>query len=397
MTDKQHSHVSVSTCSLADMGHRRSQQEDSLGYVNIPSNQKMQTLIRGHLYMVADGIGGSKGGEIASRIAVERIIKSYYTLPSSTVQSVLKQAILRANEQILAESKKRNLPNMGTTVVCAVLCDGMLYVTHLGDSRAYLLRENKLKRLTIDHSCVQELVEKGELSEEETRHHPQHHQITRALGTSSSIEPAIKTFPISPGDQLLLCSDGLHDELSDQTIKKLLTSKADQQTICNNLLLQANLAGGRDNISLIMTRVEALEPLSGSTTYTTLPPLNSRQIKKWKHEELAPSSSSPSQEGPIFGSQPSQFSWLGLTTIILAALLILQTIWVQSHSYTMLRDLNRTQRDLEIIIERIENERYGEVDERLIRDLIKAQPDPQQPLNTPTPFVISPQSDANTP
>jgi protein phosphatase len=394
MTKQQHSHVSVSTCSLADMGHRRSQQEDSLGYVNIPANQKTQTLIRGHLYVVADGIGGSEGGEIASRIAVESIIKSYYTLPATTVPSVLKQAILQANKQILAVGQKRNWPNMGTTVVCAVLSDRMLYLTHLGDSRAYLLREGQLKRVTTDHSHVQTLIEKGELSKEEAPHHPQYHQITQALGSSSSIEPAIKSFSISPGDQLLLCSDGLHDELSDQEIKQLLTSEADQQTICNNLVLQANLAGGKDNISLIMTRVEGLEARSGSKTYATLPPLNGRQIKKWKHEELA----SPSQVGTIFWSRPPQFTWwLGLTTVILVALLILQTIWFQSQSYTMQRDLNRTQRDIERIIERIDQEKYREVDDRLIRDLIKAQPKPREPLNTPTPFIISPQSDANTP
>ncbi|MGB0384350.1 MAG: Stp1/IreP family PP2C-type Ser/Thr phosphatase [Ardenticatenaceae bacterium] len=396
MTEKQHNHVLVSTCSVADAGRTRERQEDSLGYVNIPPKQKMEALLRGHLYVVADGIGGSKGGEIASRVAIESIIKSYYTLSGSTVQSVLKEAILRANEQILAESVKRKLPNMGSTVVCAVLCDGTLYVAHLGDSRAYLLREGELKRLTTDHSHVQTLIEKGELSEEEAPHHPQYHKITHALGTSSSIEPEINRFRVSASDQLLLCSDGLHDELSDQTIKKLLLSGGDQQTICSNLVQRANLAGGRDNISLILTRVEGLKPLSVSKTYTELPRLNARQIEKWKHEELA--SPSASQEGTIYWSQREPSSWwLGLTTVILAALLILQTIWFQSEYRTMRSDLDRAQKGIETIINRIDQEGYGEVDDKLIQDLIKAQPQPEQPLNTRTPFVIAPKSDTDTP
>lgn len=394
MTEKEYHHVLVSTCSVADMGRSREQQEDSLGYVNIPPKEKIEALRRGHLYVVADGIGGSKGGQVASRIAVESIIKSYYTFPGTTIPSVLKQAILQANKQILVEGAKRHLPTMGTTVVCAVLSDGMLYVAHLGDSRAYLLQDHNLKRVTSDHSYTQSLIDKGELSEEEAHEHPQYHKITHALGTSSSIEPTINRFPVLSGDQLLLCSDGLHDELTDQTIKKLLLSGENQQTICNNLVQRANLAGGRDNISLILTCVEELKPISESNTYTSLPQLKVGQINKWSHAELATGkrSASRTKNRATAWLRPSL---LPITSVILAILLLLQTIWFQSEYGSMRSDLDRAQRKIEIIINRLENDSYGEVDEKLIQDLIKAQPQPEEPLDTPTPFVIVPKSDTD--
>ncbi|MGB0388266.1 MAG: Stp1/IreP family PP2C-type Ser/Thr phosphatase [Ardenticatenaceae bacterium] len=333
MREKQHSHVSVTTCSLADTGHRRSQQEDSLGYVNIPLGEKTVALHRGHLYVVADGVGGAKGGEIASSIAVQTIIENYYTVPGSSVESTLKNAILRAHEQIRAESQKHDLHKMRTTVVCAVIRGANLTVAHLGDSRAYVLREGELIRLTSDHSVVQELIDTQELSKEEASYHPEKHVITRALGSFATIEVEVSSFAISPGDRLLLCSDGLHDELSEEEMQRLLATDGNSTAICTALVEQANLAGGKDNIGVIVTDVDGIDSAPGFRAYPHLPPTQFGRIKPFSHMKLAylEAESEEVAKQPPSWWQRQQPNWvLAVTTIIFVTMLILQTLWFQS-------------------------------------------------------------------
>jgi len=416
MTEKQHSHVSVSTCSLADMGHRRDQQEDSLGYVNIPPSEKTVALHRGHLYVLADGVGGSKGGEIASSIAVQTIIENYYTVAGTTVESTLKNAILRAHERIRVESQKRKLPKMRTTVVCAVICGDRLTVAHLGDSRAYLLREGQLKRVTNDHSVVQELLDQDKLTEEEASHYPERNVITRALGSFSPIELEINTFPILAGDRVLLCSDGLHDELSDEQIESLLTESeaalsepagalsepagANPERAGTILVEQANLAGGKDNISLILTDVDEIKNAPGFRAYPHLPPIKFSHVKKFSHVSLAyidPEAKEEQQNRTWW--QRQQPGWvLAVTTMIFVAILILETLWVQNHYQTIQSNLSRTQTDIETIISKVDQNKYEDPQENLREDLMQARPQPEEEYNKPLIIPISaPASSTKTP
>lgn len=344
MTEKQHSHVSVTTHSLTDTGHRRSNQEDSLGYVNIPPGEKTLALHRGHLYVVADGVGGAKGGEIASSMAVQTIIESYYTVPGTTVESALKNAVLRAHEQVRLESQKRDLHKMRTTVVCAVIRGATLTVAHLGDSRAYLLHEGELKQLTSDHSLVQELVDTQELSEEEASYHPEKHVITRALGTFADIEVEVNTFTILPSDKVLLCSDGLHDELSQEEIQRVLVTHANPTDICSALVEEANLAGGKDNIGLIVTHVEAINRAPGFRAFPhDLSLIQFSKIKRFSHIKLADVKAEDEDVAAQSRSwwQRQQPNWvLALITIIFVTILTFQTLWFQ-RAYGRL-DVNTT-------------------------------------------------------
>lgn len=400
MTKQQHRNVSVRTCSLTDTGHRRSQQEDSLGYVNIPPGEKTVALHRGHLYVLADGVGGAKGGEMASSIAVETIIESYYTVAGTTVESTLKNAILRAHGRIREESETHKLPKMRTTVVCAVICGERLTVAHLGDSRAYLLQEDHLKRVTNDHSVVQELIDTQDLNEEEALHHPERNVITRALGSVSSIELEINTYPISAGDKVLLCSDGLHDELSDEQLERLLTEseahkqgRANPERACTMLVEQANLAGGNDNISVILTGIEEIKSIPGFRAYPHLLPIKFNQIKKFTRTQLAyvkPGMEKIEQEQQTWWQRPRwQFA---LTVIILVAMLILEALWFQNHYHTMQSNLYRTQTDIETIIFKVDENKYEKDPDALHQDLIQARPQPEQPYHTPTPPFIMPDS-----
>ncbi|MGB0385401.1 MAG: PP2C family protein-serine/threonine phosphatase [Ardenticatenaceae bacterium] len=345
-----HTHVSVTTCSLADIGHIRAQQQDSLGYLNIPTDQNTVPPQRGNLYVVADGVGGSQAGDVASRLAVETIIEHYYTAPATRVEYALKNAILRAHQRLQAKSEAR------TTVVCALICGSRLVVAHVGDSRAYLLRAGKLKRVTSDHSVVQEMIDKDQLSEEEAQRHPDRHLITRSLG-SHSHEPTISRFQIEPGDLLLLCSDGLHGELSDESIETVLLANTNPESACAALVEQANLSGGRDNISLILTRVEAMPTLFSFHQEPHLPPLKLRDINHFSYARVAPNHNEALQplefneindlchttalsvdsitaqaiEANRFCWRTSSTRLLAAVTMILLSMLIMQTIWFQSH------------------------------------------------------------------
>lgn len=381
-TRKQYSHVSVTTCSLADIGHVRTQQQDSLGYVNLPTGQNKIALQRGNLYVVADGVASSQAGEQASRLAVETIIESYYTAPATKVEYCLKNAILRASQRIQTINHKHNT----TTVVCAVIRGSMLYIAHVGDSRAYLLHAGKLKRLTVDHTVVQEKIDKQQLTEEEAKSHPERHTITRALG-SHSYQPTIGSFHIEPQDVLLLCSDGLHGELSDEAIENLLIANTNLKTTCAALVEQANLSGGRDNISLIVTRVEAIEQVFDSHEEADLPPLPFRDINNFSYarvtsinarqqiklRDINNFSDTTTQSVDSTASQETLSWWrrrlLGIFTIILVTLLIIQTIWFQNEYRSIERDLQSTQENFDRLILDYEQGNYGDVEAKLLQKL----------------------------
>lgn len=210
------------------------------------------------LLVVADGMGGHQGGEVASRMAVGTLGKLCRE-GDGDPPTRLTHAIERANTEIRKlASRDRTLKGMGTTLVALLLCkNGPSYVAHVGDSRLYRLRSEEFRALTEDHSVVALMVRNGSISAEEARDHPKRNQIMRALGAWEDIEIDIAPLDIQPGDALLLCSDGLYGMLPDADLKVLASRSSDPHSVVAWMIDAANQAGGKDNITAMIAHVFA--------------------------------------------------------------------------------------------------------------------------------------------
>ncbi len=231
------------TCKT-DTGRQRRDNEDS-AYARAP------------VFVVADGMGGAQAGEVASRIAVEAFERG---LPDSgSPEERLAERVREANQQIYERSRAdRGRAGMGTTLTAAYVDDTHVAIAHVGDSRAYLFRDGSLQRLTQDHSLVDELVRRGKLTEEQAAEHPQRSIITRALGPEPDVEVDTWTYPARAGDVVLLCSDGLTSMISEERVKAVLTEHDNLDEAADALIRAANEAGGRDNITVVLFRLEDL-------------------------------------------------------------------------------------------------------------------------------------------
>jgi PPM family protein phosphatase len=222
---------------------------------NVRRSNEDAYLMRSPLFMVADGMGGAQAGEIASRMTAEAFaaVDLIHTPPADALRATIRSA----NARILERSRSDpDAAGMGTTVTAALLDDdGTITFAHVGDSRAYLLRDGSLQRLSDDHSLVGELVRKGELSESEAEHHPQRSVITRALGTDDSVEVDTFTVQAKDGDVVLLCSDGLNTMVPEGTIADVLAAAEPAATIARNLVRAALQGGGEDNVTAIVFRI----------------------------------------------------------------------------------------------------------------------------------------------
>jgi PPM family protein phosphatase len=232
------------TCKT-DTGRQRRDNEDS-------------ALARAPVFVVADGMGGAQAGEVASRIAIEAFERG---LPDSgTPEERLASRVREANHQIYERSRTdRGRAGMGTTLTAAYLDHSHVAIAHVGDSRAYLFRDGTLQRLTQDHSLVDELVRRGKLTEEQAAEHPQRSIITRALGPEPDVEVDTWSYPARAGDVVLLCSDGLTSMISEERIAEILAAHHDLDAAADELIREANEAGGRDNITVVLFRVEELD------------------------------------------------------------------------------------------------------------------------------------------
>jgi PPM family protein phosphatase len=217
---------------------------------------------RAPVFVVADGMGGAQAGEVASRIAVEVFQQA---LPESgSPEERLASGVRAANRKIYDLSRvEHERAGMGTTLTAAYLDDAQLAIAHVGDSRAYLFRDGSLTRLTQDHSLVEELVRRGKLTEAQAAEHPQRSIITRALGPEPEVEVDTWSYPVRAGDVLLLCSDGLTSMIGEDVVLEVLNSASTLNEAAERLIGEANDAGGRDNITVVLFRLEEVGEDSG--------------------------------------------------------------------------------------------------------------------------------------
>lgn len=265
-------------------GRKRQLNQDSVLALARPLGR----LRRSALLVVADGMGGHKAGDVASRLAVKSLHESLgwlidapSTLPSPTAAAraaglppgrpigadarvylnlQMRLAVARANDAIqrYARANAELAGNLGTTLTCALLVDQTALIANIGDSRAYLWRNGRLRRLTEDHSYVGLLVKRGQLQEHAVYDHPQRHLVTRSLGSNARVEPDLVAVDLLPGDRLLLCSDGLWETLRDGVqIGRLLQANPLEAAVAE-LIDHANAVGGADNISVVLGEVVAL-------------------------------------------------------------------------------------------------------------------------------------------
>lgn len=239
------------TCAaLTDVGRVRRSNEDSI-YCSSESG----------VFVVADGMGGHAAGEVASAIASERIAErlcdTCATLTLEQVDDRFRTAFVEAGREILRQAAENTARlGMGTTATVLLLRkDGNYVIGHIGDSRAYLARDGMISRVTRDHSWVQEQVDRGVITPEQARNHPQSNIITRALGTEPDPTPDLYRGDLQDGDVFLLASDGLTDMVSEERMLSILLEEKDPEDCVAQLIREANLAGGMDNISAVMARI----------------------------------------------------------------------------------------------------------------------------------------------
>ena len=258
--------LKIQAAGLSDRGMKRSHNEDSLSVV--PSLG---------LFIVADGMGGHNAGEVASRQAIESIVQflrdsqrdtDTWPMPPNPELTVIENRIVTAVKLANRDVCKLSMEHpeyhgMGTTLV-GLLLDApseKISIAHVGDSRAYRLREGRMEKITRDHSWVEEQLERGIITPEEAKNHRWKNVITRALGNKLEVEVDVNTFEIRSGDVYLLCSDGLSGMIDKDIMEQILIANADLEESAQALIRAANEAGGHDNISLILIRM--LEDESG--------------------------------------------------------------------------------------------------------------------------------------
>lgn len=241
---------------LSDIGCVRKRNEDSSTILYLRSqNDKAPGL----LALVADGMGGHKAGNHASQLAVQIICDSI-SIVSKPSESNLEQAFLKANEVIFQEaSENADFAGMGTTATALLIVEGSGWMAHVGDSRLYCLRNNQLKQLSQDHTLVANLVSNGFITKEQAKSHPDRNVLDRAMGTHKHLQIMHTPIDITRGNIFILCSDGLHDLVSDEEIQEKFINYS-LQASCNQLIDLARSRGGFDNISIVSVRCEKSAP-----------------------------------------------------------------------------------------------------------------------------------------
>lgn len=289
----------IGSSARTDTGRRRRRNEDAL-------------VCEPPLFAVADGMGGAQAGEVASQLAAESVREQGQGGLAAPEQVI--ELIRAANRRVYSySSENASARGMGTTMTVAMVAGDGVVIGHVGDSRAYLLRDDKLTQLTQDHSLVAELVRSGRLSPEEAETHPQRSVITRALGTDPEVEVDLFSLAAKDRDLFLLCSDGLTSMVADEEMERLLVdSRDDLDAATRELIEAANQAGGEDNISVVLFELEV----------TAVPEEESDVAKTLTEIDAVPALRVEPEE-PRRSRRPPRAVLLGMTVAFLIALVAL--------------------------------------------------------------------------
>ncbi|MVM34053.1 Stp1/IreP family PP2C-type Ser/Thr phosphatase [Spirosoma sp. HMF4905] len=253
----------VNAVVVSDLGNVRQNNEDTGLFVRLADEGIRR--IKGHLLLVADGMGGHLAGEVASQMAAEIINREYFQHTESIEKSLLR-AFQMANRQIFDEARQHDaFRGMGTTCTAIVIHDQQLYFAHVGDSRAYLFKTGQLIQLTQDHTYIQELLRSGEITPEAAANHPERNVLTQAMGTKADVRVDLGrcVLPFDAGDRLLLCSDGLYEYCLEADFVRVL-KRTNLHDAADELVHMAKSRGGHDNITIVLA-----ERVVADTTTTT--------------------------------------------------------------------------------------------------------------------------------
>lgn len=232
--------------SATDLGQIRKENQDYVFVSETPIGNLS------NLFVVADGMGGHKAGDFASRFTVESLIDSITNDAEHNPIKIIRSAMETANTLLREKAKEDETRlGMGTTLVVATIAGQYLYVANLGDSRLYVVSE-EIQQVTRDHSLVEEMIRIGELSREEAHNHPDKNVITRAIGVSSEVDIDFFDLKLQEHDIILMCSDGLTNMLKDETISEIIKTGSDLSEITDHLIEKANENGGKDNIAVVL-------------------------------------------------------------------------------------------------------------------------------------------------
>ena len=241
----------IKTASRSDVGKKRQLNQDVVYSSELPVGNLP------NLFIIADGMGGHKAGDYASRYAVDTIEKETLESLEENPEIILQKAISKANKDIRELSHQNpDMEGMGTTIVAATIYGKYMKVANVGDSRLYIINGKKIKQITRDHSLVEEMVRIGELDRISARNHPNKNIITRAVGVTASVVADFFDVELKEGDVILMCSDGLSNMLEDEEIRMIACAQRDIIEKAEALVRAANNNGGKDNISLISIEPE---------------------------------------------------------------------------------------------------------------------------------------------
>ena len=238
----------MKTFSKTDIGMVREVNQDYVFVTEAPIGNLPNLLV------VADGMGGHRAGEYASRLAVEVLRQELENSTDDCPEAMMKRAIARANERVLETARQDvQFSGMGTTLVAATVIERTLYFANVGDSRLYLLND-EIKQLSKDHSLVQEMVRLGGINQEEAKYHPDKNIITRAIGVKDEVEIDFFEYRLKKGDMILMCTDGLSNMMEDEEILRVVKSSRDVVEAVEQLIESAKDNGGSDNIGVIVAQ-----------------------------------------------------------------------------------------------------------------------------------------------
>ena len=279
-------------CAKTDVGRKRKTNEDACSITELASGEVIdandvdRTIdvgSRGLLLALSDGMGGHRAGEVASAMVLETLQSELSRDADVPVEKHLEAAVLRANQLVHDAAQHSDRRGMGATLVAVFIRGTEAYITEVGDSRGYVLRKGRLRQMTRDQSLVQMLVDQGEMSAEEARKAPQKNVVLQAMGIESAVRVAIGRLELRRGDRLLLCSDGITNEVNDSELRQILTDSRPREA-CETMVALANERGGTDNETVIVGDVlgeQVVAPMEFETvtsTYTVLQAFQASQV-----------------------------------------------------------------------------------------------------------------------